>query len=703
HRKITQELAARPPLVEQAIRGLMSVHGELRDSSNVNLGKLLFWPVHRKFGGRMRFLVSGGSALPDEVQKAFHELGFDLAEGYGLTEAAPVLTVASAGNRRTPGTVGKPLAGIELKIASPDESGVGEVIARGPNVMAGYFGDRDSTDAVLVDGWLHTGDLGRIDADGNLYLLGRMKDVIIDASGKNVYPDELEELYGKHPHVKELSIVGLPDEAGDEKVACLCVPDYKDRPREEVRREIEEHFRKVSADMPFYRRVKFLRSWDGELPRTSTRKVKRKLVVEELHRLERVSASADRARERVASDGGTANWLYPLLAEVVQKPASAVRPDSNLQSDLGFDSLMLTELSVALEEAGVPLAAVEDLTHIQTVDDLHKLVVSTGRRFTADKAKTPAPRTPRAGEQPEEVEVPEPVATLGRALVHFAQKVLFGGVFDVEVTGQTFIPQQRNFLVAANHASHLDMGLVKVALGDQGNRLTTLAARDYFFNTPLKRAWFENFTNLVPMDRHGSLRQSLRLAGQALDQGYNLLIFPEGTRSPTGEMHEFKPTLGYLALTHGVDILPMHLEGTHEALPKGRVIPKRLPLKVRIGPVVSYVEMRRLTEGMARSESYRYVTRVVEQAVQALAEGKVLNTAAPVPEPLRAQPHAAGNGRGDGSDGGGTNGGAPDAEPSPNGDGRGGEHEAGESLEASAGRGSKVRRARKRKDKERLA
>ncbi|HYX91284.1 MAG TPA: AMP-binding protein, partial [Myxococcaceae bacterium] len=284
HRKITQELAAKPPFVEQAIHALMKAHGELRNNRNLNLGKLLFWPVHRKFGGRMRFLVSGGSALPDEVHRAFHELGFDLAEGYGLTETAPVLTVAEAGNKRKAGTVGRPLAGIEVKIDSPDENGVGEVIARGPNVMAGYFGDREATEAVIVDGWLHTGDLGRIDAEGNVYLLGRMKDVIIDANGRNVYPDELEDLYGKHEHIKELSVVGLPDEAGGEKVACLCVPDYKGRPRDEVRREIEEHFRSISADLPFHRRVKVLRLWDGELPRTATRKVKRKLVIDELQR-----------------------------------------------------------------------------------------------------------------------------------------------------------------------------------------------------------------------------------------------------------------------------------------------------------------------------------------------------------------------------------------------------------------------------------
>jgi long-chain acyl-CoA synthetase len=194
HRKVTQELAAKPALVEQAMRALMSAHGSLRNRKNINLGKLLFWPVHRKFGGRIKFLVSGGSALPDEVHKAFHDLGFDLAEGYGLTEAAPVLSVQTPGNKRIAGSVGKALPGIELRIDNPDNEGIGEVCARGPNVMAGYFADREATDATLVDGWLHTGDLGRLDADGQLYLVGRKKDVIIDAHGKNAYPDELEEL-----------------------------------------------------------------------------------------------------------------------------------------------------------------------------------------------------------------------------------------------------------------------------------------------------------------------------------------------------------------------------------------------------------------------------------------------------------------------------------------------------------------------------
>lgn len=640
HRKITQELAERPPVVEQAIEALMSTNAELRNRSGVNLGKLLFWPIHRKFGGHMRFLVSGGSALPDDVHKAFHAFGFNIAEGYGLTEAAPVLSVQEAGNKRLPGSVGKALPGIEIKIANPDNNGIGEVIAKGPNVMAGYFGDRAATEAVIKDGFLHTGDLGRIDADGRLYLVGRQKDVIIDANGKNVYPDELEELYARHDHVKELSIVGLPDEAGGEKVACLCVPDYKDRPRDEVRRELEDHFRQTSLEMPFYRRVKVLRFWDADLPKTSTRKVKRKVVVDELKRLERVAQSGEKLREKAhAATGGVADWLYPLVAEVVQRPVSEVRPEANLVSDLGFDSLMLNELSVALEQAGVPLPATSDLTAVQTVEDLRKLISASGRRaVTEAKIKELREGGESADKQDEEIPVPESVSNLGRQLISFGQRVLFGGMFDVKVTGRTFVPANRNFLVIANHSSHLDMGLVKTTLGEQGEKLTTLAARDYFFDTPLKRAYFENFTNLIPMDREGSLRESLRMAGEALRQGFNLLIFPEGTRSLTGELGEFYPTLGFLALTHKVDVLPMYLEGTYDALPKGSVFPKQKELAVRIGPALEYDQLRAQTQGMSRSDSYRYATRLAEHAVKALRDHRTFSLSPGGPPPPPVEP-----------------------------------------------------------------
>jgi long-chain acyl-CoA synthetase len=624
HRRITQELAARPAWVEKTVETLMAGNRELRDRMGWNLGKLLFWPVHRKLGGKLRVMVSGGSALSEEVHEAFRGLGFDLTEGYGLTEAAPVLTVTPPNEKRLAGSVGRALPGIELRIAAPDGTGIGEVLAKGPNVMVGYFGDREATDAAISDGWLHTGDLGRLDGSGNLFLVGRQKDVIIDANGKNVYPDELEELYldGAPDGLRELSIVGLPDEGGGEKIACL-VSVEKGAPR----REIEEHVKRVSATLPFFRRIKVLHLWEGELPKTATRKVKRALVEEELTRLEAAAKTGQKAKDRRRGEGDADGWLLELLAQVARRPTASVTHASRLVQDLGFDSLMLTELSVALEQAGAELPDGEDVTKLETVAELARAL-----RHGSQSPQRAHDETASDEPADAEISVPAPLASVGRALLGQAQRFLYESLFDTKVVGRAYIPQSGSFLVAANHSSHLDMGLVKIALGPQGEKLAALAARDYFFSTPLRRAYFGNFTKLIPMDRQGSLKASLRLAGNAITDGLHLLIFPEGTRSPDGTLGEFKPTLGYLALTHGVDVLPAAILGTYEALPKGRVVPKSRELQVVFGPPITIAELRAATEGLPRSEAYRTATELVQRAVE-----KLLRREAPGPRP-RAKP-----------------------------------------------------------------
>lgn len=157
-----------------------------------NIGRSLFASVHRQFGGKLRALISGGAALPPHIFDDFTAMGFLLCEGYGLTEASPVVSVNPM-HRPKRGSVGKPLPGVEVLIADPDEHGVGEILVRGPNVFVGYFRNPEATERILKNGWLHTGDLGRFDRDGYLYITGRVKDVIVTAAGKNVYPEELSE------------------------------------------------------------------------------------------------------------------------------------------------------------------------------------------------------------------------------------------------------------------------------------------------------------------------------------------------------------------------------------------------------------------------------------------------------------------------------------------------------------------------------
>src|SRR5438094_143534 len=426
HRRLTQELASRPRAVEAAIQAAMALHGELRNRTPFNVGKLLFWPIHNRFGGKLRLLVSGGSALPEEVQKAFDELGFDLTEGYGLTEAAPVLSVTMPENRLRTGTVGPPLPGVEIRIENPDADGVGEVLAKGPNVMAGYLDDPEATREVLAGGWLRTGDLGRLDEDGHLTLVGRKKDLILDASGKNVYPDELEEIYGASPRIKELSIVGLPDGKGHERVACLCVPAAR-----EDRAKVEEHFARISAELPFWKRVKVLHFWDGDLPKTATRKVKRPLVVAELLRLEKATAAATQlATEPAGSDA----WLYDLLADLAQKPRGSVNAQTRLVADLGFDSLLVAELTVALEKAGVKPPPESESATITTAGELARRIEMRGDNGAHARDGTLAQK------KDDDIFIPGPVAAACRAAISFFQKALYGGVFEIDVSGQANVP-----------------------------------------------------------------------------------------------------------------------------------------------------------------------------------------------------------------------------------------------------------------------
>jgi long-chain acyl-CoA synthetase len=609
HRRIKNRLYERSDWIGKAADNLMWANAWLRDKTPLNFGQILFYPIHEGLGGRIRYFISGGSALSEKIQRDFHGLGFTILEGYGLTEASPVLTVTRPENQMLTGTVGKPLPGVEVRIADPDPSGVGEVLARGPNVMLGYYEDEIATRKTLVDRWLYTGDLGRVDDDGNLYLVGRSKEIIVDTNGKNVYPDELEETYGNSVYVKELSIVGLADGIG-EKVACLVVPDDEydiSLSRAALHRLVEEHFREVSASLPYFKRVKVLHFTDIELPRTATRKVKRREVVQIMESMEESQKSGRRGSAQESANADSF-WLLGLVSSVANRPRSEVSNDTRL-SDLGFDSLMFVELATAIENAGGTISAPERFNEVQDVREL--MTVVSRQPSAAPKQET------RVDDQKkdDEIHVPSFVKTAGNKAADFLQQFLYDQFLRTHYEGRGNIPPHANFLVAANHCSHLDMGLTKMALGEFGKDLVALAAADYFFDTKYKRAVMENFTNLVPMERTGSLRQSLRHAKSFLDRGYNALIFPEGTRSMTGIMADFKPVVGYLALHARVGILPMFLDGTYEAMPKGTTLIKSRDVGARIGRFLEIEELEEMTKGMPRAEAYRLIAARVRHEV----------------------------------------------------------------------------------------
>jgi len=610
-RRILQQVDARGPLARAAFDVATEANRWLASNVGVDAGRILFGAVHAKMGGHVKWLISGGAALPRETLERFSGLGLRLTEGYGLTEAAPVLTVTRPGKRLEAG-VGKPVPGVELRIANPDDRGIGEVVARGPNVMIGYTDGDATTRTIDAEGWLHTGDLGRIDKKGRLEIVGRLKDVVISPTGENVYPDDVEKRLGKVEHVSEIAVVGV-EVRGSERLACLAVSEGdRDAARASLRRAID--------DLPPGQRPTIVHLYDAPLPRTATRKVKREEVRAILRRMIAATARPE--------DGVEASPVRLAIAGVKGIAVEEVTTHASLQGELGFDSLLLTELLEALEgrygaidpqrlHACATVADVEEL--VPSVDEADAVRVACEWLGDTTRPKAPA-REPAAP-----IVLPEPVQQVGKAFIGKLQDFFYGEVMKPRVFGRAHVPQNRNVIVVANHASHLDMGFVRHALGKYGEDIVSLAAQDYFFESGIKRAFFENLTNLRAIDRKASLRQAIRQASEVLEQGKTVLVFPEGTRSATGEIQDFKPLVGHLALVHGVDLLPVFLGGTHASMPKGAPVPTKREIVARIGPPLAVSDLKRLTEGMSAADAAREVARIAREAVLALSEGKVLD------------------------------------------------------------------------------
>ncbi|MEM6733432.1 MAG: phosphopantetheine-binding protein, partial [Myxococcota bacterium] len=355
-------------------------------------------------------------------------------------------------------------------------------------------GNEAANDESVEDGWFRTGDLGRIDGEGRLYIVGRQKDVIVDGDGRNVYPDEIEEAYGKHSLISEISVVGLDQGAG-ERVAALVVPTTdSELNRSQVRDALQEHFKATSESLPFHKRIKILEVWDGELPKTAKRSVKRAEVVKVLERLQ----AAGRVVSGASETGDSWLAVRDIIATLTGQPAASVTPELRVNSDLAFDSLTFMELTTQLERLAGHEVKAEDLMAVDRVGEIAKLVDASsraGRTEAMERVTKPAAQN----EDDPTVELPRPIQDLGRRFLTWGQRQFFDKVMECDIIGAEAVPVDSTFIVAANHASHLDAGLIKTALGDYGKNLVALAARDYFWGSPIVRTYTVNFTKLVPM------------------------------------------------------------------------------------------------------------------------------------------------------------------------------------------------------------
>jgi long-chain acyl-CoA synthetase len=590
--------------------------------------------IQAALGGHIRVLVSGGAALPDEIYDLFMELGLTIYQGYGMTEASPVLSV-NPHHKSKRSSVGPAVQGVQLQIINPDEAGVGEIVAHSPSLMQGYYRNQAVTGQVIRDGLLHTGDLGYFDEEGYLYLTGRSKDVIVSGAGKNIYPVELEALYRHSSLISEICVVGMSTDNMFEAAHAVIVPVCDDnRDRAEVEKAIHQHIQECAQDLPTYQHIQTVHFWDTELPQTSDAVINRQrvkeILQEQLSQQTQVAPRPDPVKGSLDVDGnegalkltmatdtasGVEEVIISELSRLARLPADQIRLNSNLGTELGLDSMARVELLLLLESRLQRSIPDELIAKIQTVGDVTETVKAL------QSEATPPPIDEEISAHIEQSESSHLSTTLA-GLFRFSVWAIYRYYFSIKCSGLENLPREQPYIIAANHSSHLDTLAVMTVLGDEFKRLRVLAAKDYWFSTRFK-SWFSGeLLKFVPFDRHANFLQGLRISQEVLKQDECLLIYPEGTRSVTGELQPFKPGLGLLAYESGSPIIPAYIDGTYHALPKGKNLPRKSRIQVIFGKPIVPSSGHEVGEMDAASglehETYRKLADAVRSEIEAL-------------------------------------------------------------------------------------
>ena len=619
HQRVMQQVAAAGRLRRSLFRLLLRVNGALRSSFRVNLGRAFFRPVHRVLGPRMRLLVSGGSRFDPAIGRDLYALGFNILQAYGLTETSGAACVTRLGDPRID-SVGPPLPGVEVQIARPDPSRPatdgderprdGEVLIRGPIVMQGYFNRASVSERALEGGWLHSGDLGYLDIAGRLYITGRSKEIIVLASGKNIYPEEVEAHYLQCPYIKEICVLGLarPGEPAAERLHAVVVPDFdvlRERKvliaKEMLRFEIEG----LSFTLPSHKRILSYELSTEELPRTTTRKLKRFQIEQRVREQQEKSAAASESvtASRAATDADLAWAARPDVARALEviraasKSPAALHPDDNIELALALDSMERVELLTQLQELFGTVVPDEVAHGIYTVRELVEAVIAgstatpAGESLSAAAAagatsvgaygRTPLQErsnsdawgkllaaTPEDDPDFRSLLEPKPLFTATKFAVMKSLYVLARVFYRFRVRGIEKLPAAGPAILCPNHQSYLDPFFLVAALPWRvfGN-IFFVGASEYFA-TPVMR-WFARKVNLIPVDPDTNLVRAMQAGAYGLRHGKILILFPEGERSIDGSPRKFKKGAPILSLHLHAPIVPIAIDGVYEVWPRG--------------------------------------------------------------------------------------------------------------------------------------
>jgi long-chain acyl-CoA synthetase len=605
--------------------------GKMRMATGVNLGKVIFNSAHRALGKQFRFFASGGAKLNPDVMLDLEALGFVVLEGFGLTETSPVVTFNSPHMKRKPGSAGKSLPSAEIKIVSPEnrreveKMREGEIVIKGPMVMKGYYKNPGATEQVLKDGWFYSGDLGYFDEDRYLFITGRLKEVIVLSSGKNIYPDEVEKQYSKIPLVKEICVMGLEEKGIIESLQAIIVPDFEYAKKAQIgnlQEALKWEINNVSLRLPQYMRIRGYKLHADPLPRTPLGKLRR-FMVKDLIKAKRKQQNAKREDETLIKDEvgrKVVECIIPLLKEEIP-----IQATDNLELDLGLDSLARIGLVVALEEAFSIKLPETFASEIQTVQELVTKMREYGTSGISAVEKMPAwknilLREPDADDK-EKVRFRHSFS--GRFIRFFGLtmiKIIVKVFFRLRVEGIENLPGDGPYIITPNHASYLDGFIVASALPQKSFSHLYILGLQNFFTGRLKES-FAKIAHVIPIDTELYLNRALLMSSYILRQGKSLLVFPEGGRSSDGELMDFKKGVGILSAEINVPVIPACIKGSFEVLPKGAIRPRFKEIRITFGKPLYPVDID-LTEKPERIDNYQFFVNTLRERVKKLQKAK---------------------------------------------------------------------------------
>ena len=543
--------------------------------------------VHRRFGWKFWALVVGGAPLDGELEAFWSELGFLVVQGYGLTETAPIVSLNHPFDTKK-GSVGRAIAGVEVKIA-PD----GEVLVRGENVTRGYFNAEEETARAFEDGWFHTGDIGALGADGQLYIRGRKKEMIVTPEGLNVFPDDVERVLNQLAGVRESAAVGVSI-GSEERVHAVLVLDAGVTADDVVRR--------ANAELQDHQKIRRAVVWpEPALPRTEgTRKLKRAEI------REWVKSGATPRLVKAGTD-----TLSALIAKYAGRTGLS---SATTIEELGLSSLERVELMVALEDAFQAHIDETAFSEARDLGELRSLVerASASEAPASEAVDFPAWNRTWPARALRRVSLPTWILPLARVFAWLS------------VEGREHLRSiDSPVIFAANHQSHLDTPVILAALPARLRYRVAPAMAKEFFKAHFfpehheSLAWFTNslnyylaalFFNAFPLpQREAGARQTLRYIGEVVEDGYSVLIFPEGHRTDAGEIDRFRPGIGMIASKLDLPVVPVRIEGLDKVLHQTWRMARPGRVRVVFGAPLHL-----------RGDDYEALAKQVEDAVRAL-------------------------------------------------------------------------------------